>query len=121
MDLNEHTLTEAQRTLKRLGITHLLRPPVAVQEEILPASDVPQAAPQPEPPLQNQLAQKPAAKANEPLPLLLRSLFHGKQSPVRTMWCYAGFYQDMQEATNPPVWLFSKNTGIRLSAPPLAN
>jgi len=102
LDLNEHTLTEAQRTLKRLGITHLLRPPVAVQEEILPASAVPQAAPQPEPPLQIQSAQKPAAQANEPLPLLLRSLFHGKQSPVRTMWCYAGFYQDMQEATNPP-------------------
>ena len=101
MDLNEHTLTEAQRTLKRLGITHLLRAPVAAQEEILPASAAPQAAPRPAPPLQ-QAAQKPAAQANEPLPLLLRSLFHGKQSPVRTMWCYAGLYQDLQEATNPP-------------------
>jgi hypothetical protein len=102
LDLNEHTLTEAQRTLKRLGITHILRPPVAVQEEILPASAVPQAAPQSAPPLQNQSAQKAPAQANEPLPLLLRSLFHGKQSPVRTMWSYAGLYQDLQEATNPP-------------------
>lgn len=101
MDLNEHTLTEAQRTLKRLGITHLLRTPDAAQEEIQPISAAPQAAPQPEPPLQNQSAQKPAALASEPLPLLLRSLFHGKQSPVRTMWCYAGLYQDLQEATNP--------------------
>jgi hypothetical protein len=102
LDLNEHTLTEAQRTLKRLGITHLLRPPIAAQEDTPPAPAAPQAAPQPQPPLQSQAAQKPAAQANEPLPLLLRSLFHGKQSPVRTMWCYAGLYRDLQEATNPP-------------------
>jgi len=103
LDLNEHTLTEAQRTLKRLGITHFLRPHIVAQEEKLqPSSTLSQAAPKPKTPIQNQLAQKPAAQENEPLPLLLRSLFHGKQSPVRTMWSYAGLYQDLQEATNPP-------------------
>jgi hypothetical protein len=37
-----------------------------------------------------------------PLPHLLRSLFHGKQIPARTLWTYAGLYRDLQETDNPP-------------------
>lgn len=102
MDLNEHTLTEAQRSLKRLGITHLLRPKGNERAEASPSSPPLQAEPKPETPSQKPLTQKPSVPASEPLPPLLRSLFHGKQSPVRTMWTYAGMYEDMQRATNPP-------------------
>ncbi|WP_177193031.1 hypothetical protein [Desulfomicrobium apsheronum] len=102
MDLNEHTLTEAQRTLKRLGVTHVLRPRIEAFEETPPAPVPLKATQQPESPTQRPTAQKPSSPASEPLPILLRSLFHGKQSPVRTMWTYLGLYEDMQKATNPP-------------------
>lgn len=102
MDLNEHTLTEAQRTLKRLGVTHLLRQQGKDQEDSSPLSTPLRAEPKPEISSQAQPDQNPSADASQPLPLLLRSLFHGKQSPVRTMWTYAGLHEDMQCATNPP-------------------
>jgi hypothetical protein len=102
LDLNEHTLTEAQRTLKRLGVTHVLRPRIEAPEETPPAQAPLTAAQQPEAPSQNPTVQKPSSPAREPLPIVLRSLFHGKQSPVRSMWTYLGLYEDMQKATNPP-------------------
>ena len=102
MDLNEHTLTEAQRTLKRLGVTHLFRPQGKEQEEPSSSSAPIHVEPPQEPASQIQSVQTPSAAAGQPLPLLLRSLFHGKQSPVRTMWTYAGLHEDLQCATNPP-------------------
>jgi hypothetical protein len=102
LDLNEHTLTEAQRTLKRLGVTHVLRPRIDAAEETPPAPAPLMTAPKPEAPSQNPTVQKPSSPASEPLPIVLRSLFHGKQSPVRSMWTYLGLYEDMQKATNPP-------------------
>lgn len=102
MDLNEHTLTEAQRTLKRLGITHLLCPKGKDQAESSTLSTPLHADPKPEISSQSQSDQKPSTPASQPLPLLLKSLFHGKQSPVRTMWTYAGLHEDMQCPTNPP-------------------
>ncbi|MGE4441017.1 MAG: hypothetical protein AB7D27_05965 [Desulfomicrobium sp.] len=108
MDLNEHTLTEAQRTLKRLGVTHVLRPEAkapqtpqlqsaSLQTPPPTTTHVPSAAPAPSP------SRRQASPSDEaPLPLLLRSLFHGKQIPARTLWTYAGLLYDMQETDNPP-------------------
>ncbi|WP_156902385.1 hypothetical protein [Desulfomicrobium escambiense] len=104
MDLDEYALTEAQRTLKRLGITHLWRqkdsalqePAPAVANTVATALDT---VPLPASP--RRPAQKPS-QTEEPVPPLLRSLFHGKQSPVRTLWTYAGLFADMQQPTPPP-------------------
>jgi len=108
LDLNEHTLTEAQRTLKRLGVTHVLHPEAKapqtpqlqaapVQTPPPPAAPVSPAASAPSPP-----SRQASPSGEAPLPLLLRSLFHGKQIPARTLWTYAGLHRDMQEADNPP-------------------
>lgn len=98
MDLNEHALSESQRTLKRLGITHVLLPPLAVGDGI------PTASPHSETslPAGVQGSPKPASPAStEILPPLLRSLFHGKHAPIRSMWTYAGLYEDIQQADTP--------------------
>lgn len=101
MDLNEHALTESQRVLKRLGITHLLLPSRPDVDDA-PSPEAPPQTPshgaQPVPP---PLAQN-SAPADQPLPPLLRSLFHGKHAPVRTLWTYAGLYEDLQQAELPP-------------------
>jgi hypothetical protein len=112
LDLDEYALTEAQRTLKRLGITHLWRRPEPAPQE--PAQQEP--SPQ-EPPFVTETAQavaepdrKPVAqripdqgpsRGEEPLPPLLRILFHGKQPPVGTLWTYAGLFSDLQRAVVP--------------------
>jgi hypothetical protein len=107
LDLNEHTLTEARRTLKRLGVTHVLRP----QTES-PVTQPPLGAAQPDPlkvqtSPHNVPSQKPALAIKEPV--LLRPLFHGKQTPVRTLWTYAGLFGDMRAANNSPrLAFFSK-------------
>ena len=95
MDLNEHALTEAQRTLKRLGITHLWRSPVlerrhpeASAENTVTTSNSTENTPRP-------------AAVKTPVPALLRSLFHGKQSPVRTLWTYAGLHEDLAQHAMP--------------------
>ena len=100
MDLDEYSLNEAQRTLKRLGITHLWREaaatalpaPMAVADTA-EAAVPPHTAPRPSPPS--------PGRREEPLPSLLKTLFHGKQPPVATMWTYAGLYSDLQQATVP--------------------
>lgn len=100
MDLNEHGLTESERFLKRLGVTHVLLPPRP--------STAPQSGPapgdgtgaQPAPP---DRSHSPApATGSQPLPALLRALFHGKHGPLRTMWTYCGLHQDMQCPDIPP-------------------
>ena len=95
LDLDEHGLTEAERSLKRLGITHVwrttssLRSPgpdasMAPAAELVPAAEV---EPQPDRPLA--------------IPPLLRALFHGKQSPVTSLWTYHGLHEDMRQAQPP--------------------
>lgn len=100
MDLNEHGLTESERTLKRLGVTHIL---VAPHPFI---SDAPLPAPGTEPSTQVLPPARPdtsgPAKVSPPLPGLLRALFHGKHGPLRTMWTYHGLHEDMQSAEIPP-------------------
>lgn len=100
MDLDEYALNEAQRALKRLGITHLWReagtaepsPPVEAAEPAQPAT------PKPAPTRPERFSPSAAETA---LPPLLKTLFHGKQPPVSTLWTYAGLYSDMQQATVP--------------------
>lgn len=106
MDLDEYALTEAQRTLKRLGITHLWRRPESAPQEPAPAVAAsttvvvaPETVRQPVAP--RRPPQEPS-RAEEPVPPLLRSLFHGKQSPARTLWTYVGLFADMQQPTPPP-------------------
>jgi hypothetical protein len=124
LDLDEYALSEAQRTLKRLGITHVWRDPslpesvpAEAQAAPLPPSQ-PAAAPRPAP-KQPTAAQRrgaahpptadPQPTREEPLPPVLRALFHGKQSPVRTMWTYPGLFADMQQArVTPRLEMFRK-------------
>ena len=95
MDLNEHALTEAQRTLKRLGITHLWRSP-ALERRHLEAPAESTVTPS------NSIQNTPRSAAMDtPVPALLRSLFHGKQSPVRTLWTYAGLNEDLAQHAMP--------------------
>lgn len=91
MDLNEHALTEAQRTLKRLGITHLWRPPVQERQPLEAAVETTPTTSNPKQSIESLTV------ANAPIPALLRSLFHGKQSPVRTLWTYAGLKEDLEQ------------------------
>jgi hypothetical protein len=102
LDLNEHALTEAQRTLKRLGVSHVL-----LSQTGSPKTQPSMVTAQPDPlknlALTRNLSSQTAAPGEkDSLPLLVRSLFHGKQTPVRTLWTYAGLLEDMQEANNPP-------------------
>ena len=104
MDLNEHTLTEAQRTLKRLGVTHVLLPGVQIQLQTSPSGPLDDSKPRQMSdvfPLESS-GKQPELQPEAPLPLLLRSLFHGKHTPVRTLWTYAGLHLDMQEPDSPP-------------------
>lgn len=99
MDLNEHTLSEAQRTLKRLGITHVLLPSKVTQDPVLAPSLHTESAQQ-----AGIFAHGPTKSpccAQETLPPVLRSLFHGKHAPMRTMWTYVGLYEDMQRTEIP--------------------
>lgn len=106
MDLDEYALTEAQRTLKRLGITHLWRLHESAPQEPVPAVAVSTtaagAAETVRQPVAPRRAPQEPSRAEEPVPPLLRSLFHGKQSPVRTLWTYVGLFADMQQPTPPP-------------------
>jgi len=99
LDLNEHALSESQRTLKRLGITHVLLPAPDVGDGI------PTSSPRTETSLPGGAQGSPEIPASpvstEILPPLLRSLFHGKHAPIRSMWTYAGLYGDMQQANTP--------------------
>lgn len=103
MDLNEHALTEAQRTLKRLGVTHVLASGdlTRTQEAPLQPLDTPTLRPASELSAQDTSRQQAPPPSETPLPHLLRSLFHGKHTPVRTMWTYAGLHRDLQEPENP--------------------
>lgn len=40
-------------------------------------------------------------RREEPLPPILRTLFHGKQTPVGTLWTYAGLLADLQQPDVP--------------------
>ena len=102
MDLNEHTLSETQRTLKRLGVAHVLRSgAIAATPQDQQPSSSPATAMTQAPGPRSGKEQNPA-HPETPLPHLLRSLFHGKQIPARTLWTYAGLYRDLQETDNPP-------------------
>jgi hypothetical protein len=102
LDLNEHALSESQRTLKRLGITHVLLPPQVASDRILAQSPHIQIAPRPEASATIQAEPPTPSAERQNVPPLLRSLFHGKHAPVRTLWTYAGLYEDMQRAETPP-------------------
>lgn len=102
MDLNEHALNESLRTLKRLGITHVLLPPQVASERILVQSPHIKVSPQSEPSAKIRAEQATASAGKESLPPLLRSLFHGKHAPVRSLWTYTGLYEDLQRAQTPP-------------------
>ncbi len=95
MDLNEHALTEAQRTLKRLGITHLWRSPVPERQHLESPTESTATTSN-----STESTPRPAAP-DTPVPALLRSLFHGKQSPVRTLWTYAGLNEDLAQHAMP--------------------
>lgn len=103
MDLNEHALTEAQRTLKRLGVTHVLASGdlTRTQEAPLQPVDAPKPRPASELSAQDMSRQQAPPPSETPLPHLLRSLFHGKHAPVSTLWTYAGLHRDLQEPENP--------------------
>jgi len=132
LDLDEYALSEAQRTLKRLGLTHVWREsfsedsPGSVTENHSEAVAVQRHVSGPErsasggtardnPPRgrtarpANASRRPETAAAEEPMPPLLRSLFHGKHSPCRTLWTYAGLYADLQQhAVSARLDLFRK-------------
>jgi hypothetical protein len=101
LDLNEHALNESQRTLKRLGITHVLLPPQDASERILVPSPQIQVARHSESSAKIRTEQPTSSAGRQNVPPLLRSLFHGKHAPIRTLWTYAGLYEDMQQAETP--------------------
>ena len=130
MDLNEHALSEAQRTLKRLGIAHVFRTGRANQASAASEPSPVQVRPKVQSPAPADVAPPAQAPPDSALPLLLRSLFHGKHTPASTLWTYAGLYRDLQETDNPPrltvfkkiqesVCLHLKWEGSRLCAWPL--
>lgn len=98
LDLDEHDLTEAERSLKRLGITHVWRtasPPQSPQPDATQASTLLVDKPSP------ATADQPQADRPLVIPPLLRALFHGKQSPVVTLWTYHGLHADMRQTMAP--------------------
>lgn len=101
MDLNEYALSESQRTLKRLGITHVLRTPLGPSDRTLTPSPRTEGSLQPELSAPIPAEHSTPSTAKVAVPPLLRSLFHGKHAPVRTMWTYAGLFEDMQRAEIP--------------------
>ena len=98
LDLDEHDLTEAERSLKRLGLTHVWRTDSPLQSPQTAASQAP-----------TLLVDKPSPAAadqtqsDRPLviPAVLRVLFHGKQSPVASLWTYHGLLEDMRQTQAP--------------------
>ncbi len=88
MDLAEYALSETDRILKRLGVTHVWR-------------EAPETKPVASPVAETVVAETAPASA-PPLPALLRSLFHGKQPPIVTMWSYAALHGDLQAVIAPP-------------------
>lgn len=90
LDLAEYALSEADRTLKRLGITHRWRECTAAPAAESRAPKAPTAQPA------HDLDRASA------IPTILRSLFHGKQPPMQTLWSYAELGQDLPSVTAPP-------------------
>lgn len=99
MDLDEHALSEGQRTLKRLGITHIWRS----SDTAIPTSSVPS---EPTSPAVQPDDIPGCTAAPTPLPPVLRNLFHGKHSPVRTLWTYLGMHGDLLQADIPERLVF---------------
>jgi len=90
LDFTEFRLTEQERMLRRMGLTHSFR-------EASPQQPTPSQSPN-QPELLN-LKSKPVV-----IPQILRLLFHGKHLPVQRVWTYAGLEQDLQ-AIIPPARL----------------
>jgi hypothetical protein len=97
LDLDEHDLTESERSLKRLGITHVWRQPCARQSPApdqscvsLPSADAATSS-----------AAQPQSDRPPVIPPLLRALFHGKQSPVASLWTYNGLNEDLRHPEPP--------------------
>lgn len=92
MDLTEYYLTESERRLKRLGVSHLWR--------IHPPQ---QKTPNPQPSSQGSIAHPAGESAPKPvLSALHRTLFHGKQFPAHSLWTYAELAADLIQANRPP-------------------
>lgn len=91
MDLDEHALSEGQRTLKRLGVTHVWPSKAAT------SSTAPEPADVDTQPLQTDKQ----LSGFRTLPPILQGVFHGKQSRARTLWTYAGMHQDLLQADIP--------------------
>lgn len=91
LDLAEYALSETDRTLKRLGITHRWRECTTTPAVEPRATDAPANQPS-----------SPGTDQTPPPPAWLRFLFHGKQPPVKTLWTYQGLGQDLASVTTPP-------------------
>ncbi|GAB1410870.1 hypothetical protein MASR1M90_20240 [Desulfovibrionales bacterium] len=98
MDFAEHRLSEAARFLRRQGVVYVWQP----QPDALSASS-----------RENEQAGEPVFKHNnlKSLELLdnMKALFHGKQSPVHSLWTYEHFNEDLHAmAPSPRLEMFRK-------------
>jgi hypothetical protein len=98
LDLDEHALSEGQRNLKRLGITHVWHTDTATSSTVLAPSRPVHLEVHPD---EQQVDITELSPATSPLPPVLRHLFHGKHCPVRTLWTYAGMHEDLLQADIP--------------------
>ncbi|NLW80575.1 MAG: hypothetical protein GXY42_02730 [Desulfovibrionales bacterium] len=95
LDLDEYTLTESERVLKRQGVTHLWCPV---------ALDAPPVSGETAGPVAGISADRIQTHGDAPplsLPPLFTALFHGKHPPVRTLWTYPGLAQDLARSPEP--------------------
>ncbi len=90
--------------LKRLGVSHLWRQSAPATEAVAaaPSDGITPGVSEPSRTRGASPAPEAASRPEAALPAILRSLFHGKQSPVRTLWTYAGLYADLQRPVAPP-------------------
>lgn len=130
MDLVEHGLTEAQRRLKRLGITHVLRknPPEPIRgattrpdrKPCAPAAKPREtAAPDTATISKNNRISNDCTKNCTSFPRLYTALFHGKHLPVHAVWTYPELSRDLQ-AVHVPERLAMLRTILGVSCSRLA-
>ena len=87
MDFTEFRLTEHERLLRRMGLTHSFR-------EASPQQTLPNQSPNASELLENK-------NTSIVIPQVLRLLFHGKHLPVQRVWTYAGMEDDLHAITPP--------------------
>lgn len=91
MDFVEHELTEPERLLRRQGVLYRWTAPSAAYSRAA------------EPAASSRVA---SFESNKPkslsIPESLQALFHGKQSPVHSLWTYAQLQEDLCALQPPP-------------------